>query len=189
MTRADGMAWSARLRARLGSWRVAGVFWAIYLVSQGVIGGILDGVGSLRVLRLQTTLSRSRFEAIFAQFRQEHLLETYASHYYLDVVHPLWYGLAIAALLAKALESGSASPRWDGILYLPLVAGLLDLTENAVHIHYLATGSTTDALVVLGGLAAIAKWTLVSVALALAAGLFLRAYKRPHPEPKKASRP
>ncbi|MFW6066908.1 MAG: hypothetical protein ACOC97_01110 [Myxococcota bacterium] len=169
----------ARARARLASWRVVGVFGGIYLVSQAALGAILQEVGSAEVLQLQTTLSPETFAAILEQWRDAGLLDTYASHYYLDFVHPVWYSALLAALLAKALDANDAPARWNAILAVPFIAGGLDVVENLVHVYYLATGDApTTGPVVMSGLAANTKWTLAGLSLAAAAALGVRAMER-----------
>jgi len=167
-----------RARMRLSSWRIVLGVGFVYVLSQAIIGAILHDVGPLRVLRLQTTLSLQRFEAIFAELRAEHLLDAYARHFDLDFVHPVWYAISLAALLAKALDANELPVRWSGVVFLPFAAGAFDLVENVVHVHYLTTGATTAWLVLVGGLAAISKWALVALSWVIAAALGIAARLR-----------
>lgn len=155
---------STRLRGVLSSWNLILIFGVIYVLSQATLYFILQPMGSAQVFRLQTTLSPETFSAILEQWREADLLGRYAMHYYFDFVHPLWYALFLSAMLAVALDANDVAAGWNAVLWVPFLAGALDLVENLVHVYYLTGGHPPTILpVMIGGLAAIAKWTLVGV--------------------------
>jgi len=154
---------AARLRERLGSWWIVGVFGAIYVVSQLTLAVLLHPIGPRQVFELQTTLSPQVFAKTLQRWERAGLLGTYASHYYLDFLHPVWYSIFLAALLARTFDAVGVSDRWNAVLFVPFLAGSLDVVENLVHVYYLVGGARpTAGPVVLGGLAAITKWGLAA---------------------------
>lgn len=163
-------------RRRTASGRCVVLSGVMYLVSQLVIGRILDPLGPLDVLRAQTTLDPSVVAAIFARWREQHLMDAYVRHYFLDFVHPALYALFLGSSLSLLLDRNRLSPAWNAILLLPIVAALCDLIENVSHVAFLVDGANlTPAWVAVSGLAAITKWLLAAGSLASIALLALRA--------------
>lgn len=164
MDNSDPALAGTRLRGVLSSWTVVLVFGAIYVLSQATMYFILQPMGSAQVFRLQTTLSPETFSAILEQWREAGLLGRYGMHYYFDFVHPLWYAVFLSATLAVAFDANDVAAGWNAVLWLPFLAGALDLVENLVHVYYLIGGHPPTTLpVMIGGLAAIIKWTLAGV--------------------------
>lgn len=156
--------------------RVIAVFGVAYVLSQLIIAQTLRPLDPLDVLRVQTTLSAPVVQQIFAKWRLDALLGTYARHYYFDFPHPVLYAVFLAAVLAWLLNRNGLSARWNGVLLLPFIAGLCDVFENVSHVAFLADGvNITPTWVALSGLAAITKWVLAGVSLALIAILAIRA--------------
>lgn len=163
-------------RRRTASVRVVAVSGCVYLVSQLIIGHILDPLGPLDVLRAQTTLDPSVVVAIFARWREQHLMDAYVRHYFLDFVHPALYAVLLGSSLALLLDRNRLSDAWNVVLLLPILAALCDLVENVSHVAFLADGANmTPTWVVASGLAAIAKWVLAGGSIASIALLALRA--------------
>ncbi|MBY0275743.1 hypothetical protein K2Z84_10390 [Candidatus Binatia bacterium] len=163
-------------RRRTATGRFVAVSGVVYLVSQLAIGHILDPLGPLDVLRAQTTLDPSVVAAIFARWREQHLMDAYVRHYFLDFVHPALYAAFLGASLSLLLDRNRLSPSWNVILLLPIVAALCDLLENVSHVAFLVDrANLTPARVAVSGIAAIAKWLLAAGSLAAIALLALRA--------------
>lgn len=163
------------LRTRLDSWAVIGLFGAAYLASQIAISITVHALGS-EMLLAQVLLSAERVRALFEGWQARGLLDTYAAHYRYDTVHPLWYSVALAAMLAKALTRARAPGALDRWLLVPFVAGALDVLENTVHQRFVADlGAITQANVFLANGAACLKWALVAAALGMLARLSLGA--------------
>ncbi len=168
----------AWVRRHLADWRIIGVFGAAYLLSQVTIAATLGAIGPEQVLRLQTTLSPAVFSAIVQDWQSTGVIDGYWRHYRYDFIHPLWYGVWLAAAMAKAFEANRIEARHDPWLCLPLVAASLDLVENLFHVLFLSWPSTVVApLVVLSGLAALAKWLLAGASLAVVVSLSARAVR------------
>lgn len=166
---------SSALRTRLDSWWVIGIFGVIFLASQIAIAVILHKVGHATVLRLQTTLSADTLAQGFERLRETGKLAAYRSHYWLDFVHPAWYGILLSASLAKAFRGNAVSSKFDFVVLVPFVAALLDLVENLCHVLFLSSpGAIVAPLVVLSGLAAILKWSLVAACIVIVLVLALR---------------
>jgi hypothetical protein len=163
-------------RRRTASVRVVALSGCVYLVSQLIIGHILDPLGPLDVLRAQTTLDPSVVARIFARWRAEHLMDAYVRHYFLDFVHPALYAVFLGSALALLLDRNRLPDAWNVLLLLPVVAALCDLIENVSHVAFLADGANmTPTWVAVSGLAAITKWVLAGGSMASIALLALRA--------------
>lgn len=171
---------SSTLRTRLDSWWVIVLFGAVFVASQITIAVILREVGHGNVLRLQTTLSADTLEQGFERMRETGKLAAYRRHYWFDFAHPVWYGVLVSALLAKVFRGNAVSTRWNFVVLVPLLAAIFDLVENLCHVLFLASpGAIVAPLVVLSGLAAILKWSLLAVCVGLVLALALRyAVKR-----------
>ena len=165
----------AHLRTRLDSWPLIILFGVIYFASQVLIGNIVHPLGA-DMLIVQTTLSADQVRGIFAKWESAGLLPVYASHYRYDMIHPLWYGLFLAALLAKGLAANRAGPRLNLLLLVPFVAAGCDVVENLVHLGYIADRATiTPANVLVSNGAALLKWMLAAGSLLAIAALAVRA--------------
>ncbi len=163
-------------RRRTASARVVAISGGVYLVSQLIIGHILDPLGPLDVLRAETTLEPSVVAGIFARWRAEHLMDAYVRHYLLDFVHPALYALFLGASLSLLLDRNRLSSAWDVVLLVPIVAALCDLVENVSHVAFLTDdANVTAAWVTVSAIAAITKWLLAGASIALIAVLALRA--------------
>src|SRR3989338_5977590 len=165
----------AALRQRLDSWTLIIVFGVIYFASQITIGVIVHPLGP-DMLAVQTSLSADAVRAIFARWEAAGLLGTYAAHYTLDMVHPLWYGVFLAALLAKGFNANGVAAKWNLLLLVPVVAALCDVTENLVHLSFLADrANITAAAVLFGNGAAMVKWLLAIGSVAAVIVLAMQA--------------
>lgn len=166
-----------RLRAALSPWRAIAITGIVYFVSQAGITWLLGEIEPATVLRLQTTLSAQTFRDIVASLRESGLITSYWRHYLLDFVHPLWYALFLSACLARAFDATAVSSKFDTVLFVPFVAGGLDLVENLAHVVFLLQPDAIVApLVVLSGLAAIGKWTLVTLCMLATAFVAARRF-------------
>lgn len=165
----------ATLRARLDSWPLILVFGLIYFVSQAAIAVIVHPLGA-DMLIVQTTLSDEHVREIFARWATAGLLDTYASHYRFDNIHPLWYAMLLATMLAKGFSANGVPARFNVLLLLPFVAGACDVTENLFHQSFLADrANITAAHVLMGNGAAIVKWLLALGCLLGVGALGVRA--------------
>jgi hypothetical protein len=153
------------MRSRLDSGRVILLFGLLYAASQLAIAVVVRPLGG-DPLRVQTTLDAEAVRAIFDRWDRAGLTAVYARHYRYDMIHPLWYGVFLAALLARALRARAAPARWNALLLLPFAAALCDVVENVVHLSFLADRAhITAGRVLLGNGAALLKWTLVLMVL------------------------
>lgn len=160
------------LRRTLGSTRLLLASAALFVASQVSIIAILQPLGPANVLRAQTTFSKETLLAIVEQWQRQGVLGSYHQHFLLDVIHPLWYALLLAALLARGLDRQGLPERWSTVLLLPFFAGALDLAENALHLLFLSDlGAVTQQLVTLSALAANLKWVSIVVSIALVLAL------------------
>ena len=169
-----------RLRQRLGRRQVVLGFGSAYLLSQIVLAILLHPLGSSRVLRLQTTLSATEFLDIVGMWQAQGLLPIYLRHYLLDFVHPLWYAVALSALLALVFDANRVPGQYNCLLLTPFVAGTLDLFENVCHLVFLSDlNHLPRAGVALSGFAGGLKWLLALGCLEAVVGMAVwRLYSR-----------
>lgn len=161
------------LRQWLDSWPLIIVFGILYFTSQITIIVLAHPLGP-DLLVVQTTLSADHVRAIFAKWQAAGLLSVYASHYRFDMMHPLWYSLFFATMLAKGFNANRVAARFNALLLLPFVAAGCDVIENLLHLSYLADrANITTGNVLISNGAAILKWTIAAscvVAVGLLAG-------------------
>lgn len=170
------MALLSAFRRRTASARVVAVSGCVYVVSQLLIAHVLDPLGPLDVLRVQTTLDPSVVQQIFARWRAEHLMDAYVRHYFLDFVHPALYAVFLGSAIALLLDRNRLASRWNAILLLPFGAALCDLFENVSHVAFLVDGTNvTPRWVAASGLAANTKWLLAGASIVLIAILAARS--------------
>ena len=125
-----------------------------------------------------TRISAAHVQAIFARWDAAGLLPRYASHYRVDMIHPLWYSALLAASLAKGFAAHAVPARWNSLLLLPFVSGTCDIAENLVHLTFLADrANITPGAVLLGNGAALVKWALAASSIVAVAILAITAPK------------
>jgi len=168
----------AALRRHLASWPLIIVFGAAYFLSQAAIGVLVQPLGP-EMLGVQTTLSAERVRAIFAGWDAAGLVDVYAAHYRYDMVHPLWYGVFLAALLAKGFDANRVSASRNVLLLLPFVAAGCDVLENLIHLTFIANrANITPAAVLIGNGAALTKWAIAGGSVVAVVALALNALRR-----------
>jgi len=130
------------------------------------------------MLRLQC-LGFSADETLrtFRRWQETGVLAAYQAHFLFDDVHWIWYALFFTAVLCRLFERRSVAHRYNWVLLLPLVSGLLDAFENRLQHVFLSEpgfGRVVDPLPAFSTIASDLKWLLVicyvSVALALLVG-------------------
>jgi len=168
----------ASLRHHLASWWIILGFGAAYFLSQAAIGARVHALGA-DMLRVQTTLSAETVRAIFAKWDAAGLVDVYSSHYSYDMVHPLWYGVFLTALLARGFDANRVPASRNALLLLPFVAAVCDLLENLIHLTFVADRAniTTSAVLIANG-AALTKWAIAGGSVVAVAALTLNALRR-----------
>lgn len=150
-------------------------FAAVYVVSQASIAVVVDPVGSLTVLHMQTTLSAETFRMLAEGLYERGVENAYIAHYYYDFLHPLWYAGLLMVLLARGFERRGVPPARNGLLLVPVAPGLADLLENSLHLYMvLDTANIAPALVLAANGAALFKWTLIGACIVAIAALWAR---------------
>jgi len=168
----------AALRRHIASWRVIFVFGTVYFLSQAAIGVLVQPLGS-EMLAVQTTLSAERVRAIFAGWDAVGLVDVYAAHYRYDMVHPFWYGVFLAALLARGFDANRVPANRNALLLLPFVASGFDVLENLIHLTFIADRTNiTPAAVLIANGAALTKWAIAGGSVVAVTALTLNALRR-----------
>jgi hypothetical protein len=137
------------------------LFAVIYFTSQIIIGSIIQKIGTLNALALQTTLSSDTFKSIASGWIASGQIDIYYRHFYFDNFHPIWYSIFLSLLIARAFKINNVNPKFNFIILTPFIAGICDLFENMMHLYFLADlNRATPVLVAISGLATNTKWFL-----------------------------
>ena len=136
----------------------------VYLISQIIIGRILEQIGGPEVFKLQVTgWNAEIYLDTFADWQSRGLMDFYHAHFIFDDIHWVWYALSLSALLAAVLNRAAKPESWNWLLALPFVAGLSDFLENSIqHVFLVGTDGATiiDPLPAISTLASLTKWGL-----------------------------
>ena len=120
------------LGKRLRAWPrlplAVGIGWAFYLPSQAYIAHTL-GESRAKMVAMQTSLTHQGLADTLATFTEADFAN-YAAHAHWDIVHVFIYSITLCWSLAWGFRATGVSRRWDGILWLPFVAGAMDQLEN-----------------------------------------------------------
>jgi hypothetical protein len=136
------------------------LFGTLFVLSQATIVWILGPVRH-DLLALQTTFSQAGFTATVGQWGPAEV-ECFRKHFHFDIVHPVWYALFFAAVLAKLFNLQDIPKRYDIFIWMPLAAGFCDFAENSIHAPFAGQiGSMPQPYIALAASFATAKWSLV----------------------------
>ena len=153
-------------RDKIGTLPIIVLFGTLYLVSQTIIGIIIQDLNLILFLKAQTTFSKTVFLDLLAQWHQAGLMPDYLHHFYFDFLHPLWYAGFLGALMAKAMNLNQIPYKFNFLLLMPVVAGLLDLVENSFHILFISDAEAiTQPRIFASALSANLKWGLAGVSI------------------------
>jgi len=152
-----------------------GLFGIIYFTSQIIIGSIVHPLGAFQVLALQTTMNSDRFKAIASGWIVSHRDLIYLKHFRFDNFHPIWYGIFLSLLIARAFKINNINPKYNWFILTPFLAAICDLFENMMHIYFMADlQRATPALVAISGLATNTKWVFAFSGVAVSSVLIGR---------------
>jgi hypothetical protein len=152
-----------KMRSILDSTKLIAITGIVYLISQIGISMIIHPIVS-SVARLQTTVSSDVVLSIINEWLKTGDVQYYLRHFYLDFAHPFWYSLFLASAISRIFNVISIQNKYNFLLLLPFVAGLLDLIENVLHLIFIAdTANITPAMTFMSGTASMTKWTLAGM--------------------------
>ena len=156
------------LRSKFQSLRSVVILGILYAITQSIVVMMVKPLGIQTFLHLQVGFSRGFYLATFNLWKAQGLFPFYRLHLYPDLVHPAFYALFFASLMAYFLRSEPEAQRFEWILIFPLTAGLSDYLENAVQFFFLSGDShITDVLVWVSSLASVVKWSFMGLSLVL----------------------
>jgi hypothetical protein len=159
----------SRYRDRISSTGVITIFAFVYIISQIIIAIILHPLDSSLFLKAQTTFSRELYQELLQGWEKSGLMGHYRLHFYFDFIHPVWYSVLLSALIARGMNLNKISSRFNTLLLIPFISGLMDLTENCFHVFFISDhGTITDQNIFLSALASNTKWTLALGSLVIA---------------------
>lgn len=158
-----------RYRNTIGQKWIVMFFASIYLVSQSIIIVLLEQVGSDQAGKLQLMgFTADIYLETFNRWETAGTMAFYKAHFFIDVVHPLWYTMALSALLALSMKDKDIDPRYTRLLVLPVLVGLCDTLENSIQLVFLSDPTyvtIVDPLPLISTLLSITKWILASVVI------------------------
>lgn len=141
---------------------------ALFAISQSLIALILESAGVGRtLLQLQLTPDARTFITTVAELSDPQM-DALLNHFYLDFLHPLWYGAFALTFTAWLFNRLELSNDWNLVLWGAPLMALLDLVENSIHMPVLLGHLPANELTIgAASLAATIKWGLGGVFLAL----------------------
>ena len=125
------------LRENLNSPALIIISGALYILSQALMFYILHPIGSGNVLKLQVCFSDELVRETIEAWKNEGILVNYQRHFIPDFLHPLWYGVFLASLMAWLFAKRGAAGYLDLFFIFPLSAALLDILENVCHLFFI----------------------------------------------------
>lgn len=162
-------------RSRFGVTRMVVISGLIYFISQAMIGSILHDLNPLLFVKAQTTFSKDVYLELLSRWETAGLMPKYFKHFYLDFFHSIFYAVFLSALMAKGMNINTVLSRYNWILLIPFVAGLMDLVENCFHLSFISdVNSITQTKITMSALAANTKWALAGTSLLIALIFFVR---------------
>ncbi len=154
------------------STRTGAMLAAAYVASQCTIGFLLGHKVGAELIPMQLSFTKARFDSVVGGWTDQHLLQL-QHHFYLDFVHPAWYGLMLAWALAKTLPANR-----QVLVWIPIIAALCDLCENTLHAIPLFKGAFRELdqpVIAVSSTFSAAKWLLATVAVVLIIYFFPRS--------------
>lgn len=160
------------------------VVFAGFFLWLGELDNELKAIGGGRgVLDLQFAFTLERASAIISQWGIAGRSLALTGLFY-DCFYPISYGLALMALIVRVL--GPESKLALRVLWLPVVAVILDYFENFVHWRVIQSFPEMSAFsVALASGFAATKWALIAIAVSI----LLVAILRRSLFPKKSAQP
>ncbi|NLG55297.1 MAG: hypothetical protein GX542_06565 [Rhodococcus sp.] len=133
---------------------------AAFVVSQTLVAKVL-GPTAPRVLEVQTAWSAPRYRKVLASMDDADIVR-YRSHYYLDMIHPAIFGVALFIGGRRLGQITELSPVTRAALAAaPIVAASGDYVENFVGLHLLDhSEDITDTTVRTTSAISTVKWVL-----------------------------
>ncbi len=154
------------------------LFGTLFVLSQATIVWTLGPIQH-DLLALQTTFSQAGFAAITDEWGPEEV-ECFRRHFHFDIVHPIWYALFSAAVLARLFNLNGVPKRYDTFIWTPLLAGFFDFAENSIHAPFAGQiHSMPQPYIALAAFFATVKWILVLLFFLAIVVLYVRcAFRR-----------
>lgn len=154
------MSFTEHLRKTPALNRYLVIFGILFFVSQGLLIWVLDDVAP-QLLAIQTTFTESSFHAIVDKWESDEI-NKFRMHFHLDIVHPIWYALFFAAALAKLFNLNNITNRYNGFIWLPIIAGFCDFAENSMHAPFASNlANISQPYIILAAAFATTKWIFV----------------------------
>jgi hypothetical protein len=136
---------------------------AIFLASQLSIFLILGRKVGKDLLKLQLSFTKRAFGDIVNAWSEDERAR-FRRHFLLDIVHPIWYSILLALLMANTMPKN----RFEYMVWLPILAGLCDMVENSIHAPMAAQfDKLGQPGIAIAALFATLKWVLVLVTIVL----------------------
>ena len=165
------------LAEKLNRWpnKAGAALAAIYIASQTSIGLLLGHKVGAELVHMQLAFTKPRFDAIVSGWSVEHLSQ-FQNHFYLDFIHPVWYGLMLCWALAKTLPA-----KRQALVWMPVIAALCDMCENTLHAIPAFQGTfraLDQPIIALSSSFAATKWLLAALSVGFIVGEYFAGRRR-----------
>lgn len=161
-----------------GRRNVTAISFIVFVVSQAAIVYMTHGLGT-DFLGIQITFSHEKFLRMASRWQISGLLPVYYRHFYLDYLHPVFYGVFLSSFMALVVNRRKISSKYNMLLLMPYLASLLDMAENSFHLFMLSDFSRiTGGTVLASGICTNLKWAVAALSFIIAATLFLQGRKK-----------
>lgn len=155
--------------------KAGATFTGLYVLSQVSIGIVLGHKVGAELIQMQLAFTKPRFDSIVGGWTDENL-QQFQHHFYLDFIHPVWYGLMLAWALVKTLPAAKKSLVW-----MPIVAALCDICENTLHAIPSFQGTFRELdqpYIAMSSCFAATKWLLALLSVYFVVTCFFRGRQR-----------
>lgn len=151
-----------QLRYALGRPIVIFISACIYIISQSAVGYILaPSNAGPALLEFQFSYTLDDFMLVFNRL-SEAQLHSLRLHFYIELIHPLWYGILLFSIVSWLLKLNGSQHELNFLLYPVFLLVACDCVENIFHYNWLyQIGTPSDPWVFVAGFAATLKWALI----------------------------
>jgi len=136
----------------------------------------LDTLTAKDVYKLQLSFSKAKFVQIIKQWQELKLIDNYYNSFKYDFIFLIGYSLTLYVLII-ILSCIKRLKIKRFLIYLPLIAGIMDITENFLEISILNDYNFNSYLILLQSFAALIKFLAVFFSIAPVIWLIIQKRK------------
>ncbi len=168
-----------KIRQKIGNWKIVIIFGILYIISQLIIVSILHNLDTKQVFELQTTFSSDTFHEIINSWKNNGILGFYKKHFIFDFPHPIWYSIFFGSFMSKLFHLNLVGEKYNYLILLPFIAGILDLLENILHVVIVLSdiSNISKIAVLISGMATNLKWFFAFVSLFIIVVMIIKYFR------------